>query len=73
MWHCILSAELTRTHSFRMFFENFAHWAWAYSILQRPPLGVNAVMKLILKYDTSSGFLSKYTSNFKVYVRFSFS
>jgi len=26
-WHCILSAELTKTHSFRQFFFGaFAHW-----------------------------------------------
>jgi len=25
VWHCILSAELTKTHSFR-FFGDFAHW-----------------------------------------------
>jgi len=25
-WHCILSAELTKTHSFRLFFSDFAHW-----------------------------------------------
>jgi len=24
--HCILSAELTKTHSFRLFFVDFAHW-----------------------------------------------
>jgi len=26
VWHCILSAELTKTHSFRLFFGDFAHW-----------------------------------------------
>jgi len=26
IWHCILSAGLTKTHSFRPFFGNFAHW-----------------------------------------------
>jgi len=25
-WHYILSAELTNTHSFRLFFGDFAHW-----------------------------------------------
>jgi len=25
-WHCILSAELVKTHSFRLFFGDFAHW-----------------------------------------------
>jgi len=24
--HCILSAELTKTHSLRLFFGDFAHW-----------------------------------------------
>jgi len=28
IWHCILGAELTKTHSFRLFFfYDFAHWA----------------------------------------------
>jgi len=32
--HCILSAELTKTHSFRMFFfSDFAHWDKISSIL----------------------------------------
>jgi len=26
IWHSILSAELTNTHSFRLFFGDFAHW-----------------------------------------------
>jgi len=26
IWHCIFSAELTKTQSFRLFFANFAHW-----------------------------------------------
>jgi len=27
IWHCKLSAELTKTHSFRLlFFGDFAHW-----------------------------------------------
>jgi len=26
IWHCILSAELTKPHSFRRFFGDFAHW-----------------------------------------------
>jgi len=27
MWYCILSAELTKTHSFMtVFFGDFAHW-----------------------------------------------
>jgi len=25
-WHCILSAELTKT--FRLFLGDFAHWTW---------------------------------------------
>jgi len=25
-WHCILSAELTKRHSFRLFFGDFFHW-----------------------------------------------
>jgi len=25
IWHCILSAELTRTHSYRLFFGDFAN------------------------------------------------
>jgi len=25
-WHCILSSELTKTHSSRLFFGDFAHW-----------------------------------------------
>jgi len=25
-WHCVLSAELTKTHSSRLFFGDFAHW-----------------------------------------------
>jgi len=25
-WHCILSAESTKTHFFRLFFGDFAHW-----------------------------------------------
>jgi len=25
-WHCILSGELTKTHSFRLVFGDFAHW-----------------------------------------------
>jgi len=28
IWHCIFSAELTKTYSFRLFFGNFAHWVW---------------------------------------------
>jgi len=26
IWHCILSAELIKTHSFRLLFGDFAHW-----------------------------------------------
>jgi len=26
IWHCILSAELTKTHFFGLFFGDFAHW-----------------------------------------------
>jgi len=26
MWHCILSAELTKMHCFRLFFGDFVHW-----------------------------------------------
>jgi len=27
IWHCIFSAELTKTHYFKLFFfGNFAHW-----------------------------------------------
>jgi len=25
-WHCIWSAELTKTHSYRLFFWRFCHW-----------------------------------------------
>jgi len=25
-WHYILSAELTKTHSFTLLFKDFAHW-----------------------------------------------
>jgi len=25
IWHCILSAEITKTHSFRLLFGDFAH------------------------------------------------
>jgi len=25
-WHFIFSAELTKTHSYRLLFGNFAHW-----------------------------------------------
>jgi len=28
VWHCIMSAELTKTHSFRLFFCDFAYWAY---------------------------------------------
>jgi len=26
IWHCNLSTELAKTHSFRLFFGDFAHW-----------------------------------------------
>jgi len=25
IWHCVLSAELTKTHYYRLFFGHFAH------------------------------------------------
>jgi len=28
-WHCILNAELPKTHSFRPFVGDFAHWVVA--------------------------------------------
>jgi len=28
IWHCILGAELTNKHSFRLTFGDFAHWAY---------------------------------------------
>jgi len=28
-WHCILSAELTKMHSFRLSFDDFVHWVKA--------------------------------------------
>jgi len=28
IWHCILIAELTKTHFFRLFFGDFAYWEW---------------------------------------------
>jgi len=27
IWHCNLSADLTKTHPYRPFFGDFAHWA----------------------------------------------
>jgi len=29
IWHCILSAEFIKTHSFRLFFGDFVHWDYA--------------------------------------------
>jgi len=31
-WHCILSAEITKTHSYRLFFGDFAHWVYTKNI-----------------------------------------
>jgi len=28
IWHCILSAELIKTHSFRLLFGDFANWVY---------------------------------------------
>jgi len=30
IWHCILNVELIKTHSFRLFFGDFAHWVVTY-------------------------------------------
>jgi len=37
-WHCILSAELTKTHSFKLFFfGDFAHWVKEFNLGKKPP------------------------------------
>jgi len=35
IWQCIFSAELTKTHSFRLFFDDFANWV--YSMMKITP------------------------------------
>jgi len=37
-WHCLLSAELTKTHSFRLFFGDFAYWVACQKYVKRKDL-----------------------------------
>jgi len=36
--HCDFSAELTKMHSFGMFFGNFSHWAVDFSLISQTML-----------------------------------
>jgi len=50
LWHCILSVELTETHSFRLFFGDFAHW-----VIPKWKILNFSKRKLMLKRNTVIG------------------